>query len=128
MDLRVNYIRNLILFAAASLMLIGCGGSTGSITTTTTATNIAPAKGVTLKWVAPTTWADGTEASLSSISGYILYYGLSPTNTPSSIRINSGTTTEYTINLPSGTYYFLIRAIDSNGNPGLMSTVKQVTF
>ncbi|MEJ2361120.1 MAG: fibronectin type III domain-containing protein [Gammaproteobacteria bacterium] len=91
-------------------------------TTTTTGS-------VTLNWSAPTTRADGTAISLSDISGYILYYGTSPTTTSSNaITINDGSATQYTLTLPAGTYYFVICAVDSNGMPGAMSTVLQKTL
>lgn len=84
---------------------------------------------VTLNWTAPTTRVDGTAISLSEIAGYILYYGTSPTTTSSnSVAINDGSATQYTLNLPSGTYYFVICAVDSNGVVGAQSSVLQKTI
>ena len=96
-------------------------GSSGSGSTVTTST-------VTLKWSAPTTRLDNSPASLSDISGYRLYYGTSATNTPTTINISSGTTSQYTITLPTGTYYFRISALDSSGYEGALSSALQKTF
>lgn len=95
-----------------------------AVSCSTTSTNVS----VTLNWTAPTTRSDGSAISLSDISGYILYYGTSPTATNNSITINDGSATQYTVTLPSGTYYFVISAVDSNGEPGLKSAVLQKTL
>lgn len=141
----MGYVRNVLCFMLFALSITGCGGggnttvsatdnsgssaSTGSGGTTgggsggSTGSNSGS---ITLQWTPPTTLADGSTAiSLSDISGYKLFYGSSATNTPNVISINDGTATKYTITLPAGTYYFVISAIDSNGNPGLRSPALQ---
>ena len=135
----MGYIRNLVTFGVFALIITGCGGGNTTIAASDTSSgatsggssgttggstgggSLSSTGSVTLKWTAPSTLADGTATSLSNVSGYTLFYGLSPTDTPNSINISNGSTTQYTIDLPSGSYYFVICAIDSNGNQGLMS-------
>ena len=83
---------------------------------------------VTLQWVAPTTWIDNSPLSLSEISGYHVYYGTSATDTPNTVNINDGSATQYTITLPTGSYYFRISSISNNGVEGPMSTAIQTTI
>jgi hypothetical protein len=69
----------------------------------------------TVAWVAPTKSADGT--TLSDLAGFRLYYGTSSGNYSTSVTITSPYTTSYTIsNLSAGTYYFVVRAYDTNNN------------
>lgn len=132
----MGYIRNLLIFIAFSIIVTGCGGGSTTVAATnsggtsdggttpintsgTPQTNITGS--TTLKWAAPSTRADSSAISLSDISGYRLYYGATATDTPNYVNINDGTATQYTISLPSGSYYFRISAIDSNGYEGLKS-------
>jgi len=131
------YLRNLLLFVGVSLIITGCGGgnttiaanntsggstSSGSGGTNSSGSGTSSYGSVTLQWTPPTTLSDGTTAiSLSDISGYKLFYGSSATNTPNVISVTNATTTQYTITLTKGSYYFVICAVDSNGNPGLRS-------
>ncbi|MEJ2392783.1 MAG: fibronectin type III domain-containing protein [Gammaproteobacteria bacterium] len=144
----MNYTRNILLYLLFAIVLGGCGGgsttitgnntsnatsnstsnNSSTITSSTGTTTTASTGSVTLQWSAPTTWADGTAASLSSISSYRLYYGPSATDTPNFININDSTATQYTITLPSGTYYFCIAAIDSSGYEGLKSSALKKTL
>jgi hypothetical protein len=150
----VNYTRNILLYLLFAIVLGGCGGGSTTITgnntsnatsnttsnntntvtgstgttSTSTASNTGSTGSVTLNWSAPTTRADNTAVSLSAISGYRLYYGSSSTDTPNFINISNGTATQYTITLPSGTYYFRIAAIDSSGYEGLKSSALKKTL
>lgn len=132
----MNSLRNILLFVLFAMITTGCGGgnttvaannpgtSTNSTTSTNTnsvSTSSTSTGTITLHWSAPTTRANNTAISLSDISGYRLYYGPSATDTPNSINIKDGTATQYTVSLPSGTYYFRIAAIDTSGYEGLES-------
>jgi len=148
----MGYIKNLFLFTVFSLIIAGCGGGNTTISDNSAATNTSnnttgsTGSGATtgtsggttssgsgtsstgtaiLKWTAPSSRTDNTAVSLSDISAYRLYYGTSATNTPNSITITDATATQYTITLPSGTYYFRISAIDANGYEGLVSGAVQ---
>ncbi|MEJ2440678.1 MAG: fibronectin type III domain-containing protein [Gammaproteobacteria bacterium] len=122
--------RNLLLFAIIAITTSACGGgggssaiSSGGATSTGGGDSATPITygSVTLHWSAPTTWADGNAVSLSAISGYRLYYSSSATSIPHVIKISGGTTTQYKVTLPSGTYDFRIAAVDTNGYAGLLS-------
>ena len=131
----MGYFRNLLWFILIAFIITGCGGgdstiaandatgnSTGTGSGGTNNGSGSNSASVTLQWTPPATLADGSTAiSLSDISGYKLFYGSSATNTPNVISISDGTATQYTITLPTGSYYFVICAIDGNGNPGLKS-------
>ena len=79
-------------------------------------------KTCTLQWDAPSTRTDSTAVSVSDIIGYRLYYGTSATDLPKHIDIQNGSTMQYDITLPTGSYYFQISAIDTNGSEGQKST------
>lgn len=106
----------------------GTGGTTNTDGNTSGGTTGGTTNSLLLKWSAPTTRADGTAVSLSEISGYRLYYDPSATDTPSYVNITDGSATQYTMTLPTGTYYFRICAIDSSGFEGLKSDALQKMF
>lgn len=66
---------------------------------------------VQLSWAAPTRRADGTP--LSRIAGYRVMYGSASGNYTQSVTV-SGTSATIT-NLAPGRYFFVIRAVDTNG-------------
>ncbi len=84
----------------------GCGGAAGEG---------EPALGsVSLEWTAATR-IDGDPVSDSDITGYIIYYGLSPGDYLSMVPV--GKVLQCTVdNLLAGeTYYFTVAAVDLNG-------------
>lgn len=127
----MGFIRNLLSFALLALIVTGCGGGSSALSSDPGGASGGGTGGstgggtgsLTLQWVAPSTFADGTSASLSQIKGYRLYYGTSATDTPN--HVDLGSDTQYQITLPSGSYYFRISAIDSNGLEGLLSAAIQ---
>ena len=149
----MDYIRILSVFTVFALMIVACdrghavstsnaaansnrtGTVAASSTTGTTGAStgskiVSPQKMgvVILHWKPPTTWADGTPAKLSSIKGYQLLYGPTPVILPPHrIDIDDAHITRKIVRLPIGLYYFYIRAVDTKGNPGLLSVVKPVT-
>ena len=71
---------------------------------------------INLSWVAPAEREDNSPISLSEIAGYQVLYGLSQGQYSNSIIINDGTAVGYTFTgLPSGTYYFVVATIDTEG-------------
>lgn len=76
---------------------------------------MAPDQTVTVSWVAPSTRVDGSSISLSEIESYEISYGQNQANLGQTQRVPGGVTT-FTFNgLGSGTWYFQVRAIDSEG-------------
>jgi len=77
---------------------------------------------ITLSWVAPTTYVDGTALSLSEISMYQVGYGTSPRGSnasyPNVVNVANPNTSSvsYTLNsMPSGTYYASVRVVSTKG-------------
>lgn len=74
-----------------------------------------PTSSATLTWIAPLTRQDGTALSLSEIEHYEIDYGQSPDELNLSVTV-PGDSTSYTFDdLDSGTWYFTIQVIDSQG-------------
>ncbi len=68
----------------------------------------------TLTWTAPTQNTDGS--ALTNLAGYKILYGTSPSALTSVITLNNPGLTTYVIdNLPAGTWYFGMRAVNSQG-------------
>lgn len=81
-----------------------------SITVVSAATGAA-----VLSWQAPTQRVDGTPLG-SSLAGYRIYYGQSPSNLNQTIVINTVGVTSYVVdNLTPATWYFAATAVDTNG-------------
>ena len=79
-------------------------------------------KAVALSWDVPTRTVDGQ--TLTDLSGYRIHYGRSADALTESIEIESAGANTYTVQIPkSGTYYFAVRAITSNGGESALSNV-----
>ena len=124
-----------ILFASLIILsLFGCGGGgaanidassssnsaqTGDGAATTGDGAITTGQGaITLAWDAPTTNTDGSYLNpATDLSLYKIHYGTAPLTYTTSVNVtNPGTTTiSKTFNLPPGTYYFAVTAVDSSG-------------
>ena len=71
---------------------------------------------VNLSWVAPAEREDNTALSLSEIARYKIYYSLTQGQYTNSVVINDSTATGHTFtSFSSGTYYFAITTIDTEG-------------
>jgi hypothetical protein len=70
---------------------------------------------VNLSWTAPSQREDGKALSLGEIKGFRIYYGVSPGEYPIQIDIDGGNTNENTLNMATGTYYFVLTTIDMDG-------------
>jgi hypothetical protein len=83
---------------------------------------------VTLQWQPPTTRTDGS--ALTNLAGYRVYYGTSQGSYPNQVAVNSPGLSSFVVqNLPPGTYWFVITAVDSAGLESTQSNSvsKQVT-
>ncbi|WP_041441511.1 fibronectin type III domain-containing protein [Thioalkalivibrio sulfidiphilus] len=74
---------------------------------------------MTLTWVAPTHRADGSAVALSDITGYRLYYGSTADHLPHVVEIEGQETTTHELELPTGSYYFRISAMETDGTEGM---------
>lgn len=78
-----------------------------------------------LSWIAPTKYTDNT--IMTDLAGYEIHYGISPKNYSKVIKINNPSTTNYTINnLPSGTYYFVMRSITGTSKSAFTPEISKV--
>ena len=81
----------------------------------------------TITWTAPTQNMDGT--ALTNLSGFRVVYGTSATSLVQSVVVNGASATSTTINsLPAGTWYFAVRAINSQQAESDNSNVVQRTI
>ncbi len=77
---------------------------------------------VSLSWVAPAEREDTTALSLSEVTGYKIYYSTTQGQYSSSVTINNSTAAGYTFtNFSSGTYYFVMTTIDTDGRESTYS-------
>lgn len=101
--------------------LAGCGGGGGGSSdggqgsTPDSPNPVANSGSIRLGWDAPQIRADGSP--LNDLAGYRIYYGTASGNYSQVISINGATTTSYTIeNLPAGSYYLVLKAVDASSN------------
>lgn len=82
----------------------------------------AAAPAVSLAWTAPTLNEDGSV--LSDLAGYTIIYGSSASVLDRSIRIENPGIDRYVLDdLPSGTYYFGVKAFTSSGVESATSNI-----
>lgn len=92
-----------------------------------TVNGAAASSTVSLAWTAPTLNEDGTV--LADLAGYTILYGTSASTLDKSIRIDNPGIDRYVIDsLPSGTYYFGVKAFTSTGVQSTTSNVVSRTI
>jgi len=104
-------------------------GSTKSAILTINGTAAAPTTtgSATLSWTAPTLDADGSP--VSNLTGYNIYYGKSPTTLTNVITVNNPASGSHVIgNLASGTWYFGIKAYNSQADESALSSIVSKTI
>lgn len=103
----------LLLLLAALVSACGGGGSSQS-TSGTGNISYTPTGVATINWMPPVENTDGS--TISSLNGYKIYYGETPSSLSHVIVIDNPGVTSYVIeNLDNNSiYYFAITAIDSN--------------
>ena len=89
-----------------TLTCTGGGGSAVSMTSVSVRT-------AQLSWTPPTQNVDGS--TLTNLAGYKVYYGTAPRTYSQVQTINSPTTTQTTLTLSPGTWYFALTALNSLG-------------
>lgn len=103
----------------------GGGGSAGPAAANTQNANPPPVStvnAVTLSWAPPTQREDLSTLNTNELSGFKIYYGTSSGVYAQSVTINNPNQTSYEINnLGNGRYYFVITALDSDGNESTYS-------
>lgn len=78
--------------------------------------------GVSLSWEVPTRTVTGE--TLQNLSGYRIHYGTNQNALVNSVEVQSAGQNTFTVqSLPSGTYFFAVRAITSSGDESQLSNV-----
>lgn len=114
----------IIMIALLSLSLADCGGGNTSTTTTNTDNTQgngnpgATTKNLTVTWTAPIKRADGSDITVDQLGGYKIYYGPAADNTPNVKIVTGGASSEATLSLTAGTYFFRISSYDIDGAEG----------
>ena len=81
----------------------------------------------TLSWIPPTANTDGS--ALTNLAGYRVRWGPAAGNYTSSVTLNNAGLTSYVVgNLVSGTYYFVVTALNSSGVESQFSNVASKTI
>jgi len=84
---------------------------------------------VNLSWTAPSEREDNQSMSLADIAGYKIYYGTNKDNYNNSVNVNDSTAEGYTFeNFSSGTYYFVVTTLDTDGRESKYSTVFEINI
>jgi Immunoglobulin I-set domain len=82
---------------------------------------------IALSWDIPLEREDGSSLPLYEINGYTIAYGVDSNELNSTVRIVGGQQTVHTLtNLETGTYFFAIATVDSDGIQGRYSDAVQV--
>jgi len=112
---------------AVAALLSGCIDPGPDATHATTATPSSAAGTATVSWEAPVTNNDGTP--LTNLSGYRIYYGASPESLGHSVQIKTVGLQTYVIDdLQSGTWYFAVMAVASDGSESNLSNIVAKTI
>lgn len=103
------------------------GSSSSSLAPFSIAVQQISTGSVTIAWDPPTTRADGTP--LANLSGYRVYYGTAAGSYPNRLVVNSpGLTSLVVENLPPGTYWFVVTAVDADGLESAQSAATSRTI
>ena len=99
------------------------------VSTGMTAPPVVASYNVKLSWTIPTTRQNGKPLALSELKGYEVYYATdnsASTANDTVVKVNGGSVSSSTISqLPAGTYYFSISAVDVNGVKSPLSPMVQ---
>lgn len=125
-------VRSTLLAKPCAILLIvllaACGGGTtpGGSSSSTGGAGIGTGSGTaTLLWIPPSANEDGTATSLN---GFNIYIGLSQNSLQPVATVGASETSATVNNLPSGTMYFAVTALSSNGAESDFSNITSKTF
>ncbi len=119
---RLNYFLALILL----LPLVSCSGGDGGLDSGDS-TLSSTFGALALAWTTPELREDGTILINNEISSYRIYYGTEPGDYQDQIDIDSGSNSAQVQEIPSGTYYAVVTAVDTDGRESLYSDEVVVT-
>jgi hypothetical protein len=109
------------LYQSTSYKLTCQSGSQSALASITVQVDVPPV----VRWQAPTQNVDGTP--LTDLAGFRLYWGSKSRSYTGNARISSPSQTQYrTDNLPTGTYFIAVTALDQQGNESAYSNEVKV--
>ena len=89
-------------------------------------TVVQVASSIELTWDIPQAREDGSDLPLGEINGYLIVYGIDENNLSNQLVVEGASNTmAQVLDLASGTYYFAIATVDSDGVQGAYSSVIQ---
>src|SRR5690606_16145082 len=108
--------------ASASLQAFSITVGSGPTTSPSAPSAVPSGPGVALSWEVPTRTVSGE--TLQNLAGYRIHYGTNQNALVSSIEVQSAGQNSFTIqDLPSGTYYFAVRAYTATGEESKLSNI-----
>ena len=112
--------------ASYSVIVTGSDGPVLSDVANLVVTVVQVVSSIELTWDIPEAREDGSDLSLGEINGYVIVYGTDINNLANELVVEgaSNTSTQL-LDLASGTYYFAIATVDSDGVQGAYSGVIQ---
>jgi hypothetical protein len=112
------------------VITVSDGKATASLASFSVSVGAAVGSGTgraTMTWAAPLANTDGS--TLTNLSGFRIYYGNSEDVLDNTIDVSNPSISTYTIeNLPSGVWYFGVRAYTSNGAESDLSNIGSKTI
>ena len=112
--------------ASYSVIVTNSEGPVLSATANLSVTKIQIASSIELTWDIPQAREDGSDLSLGEINGYVIVYGTDEASLSNQLVVDGASNTvAQLLDLASGTYYFAIATVDSDGVQGAYSSVIQ---
>lgn len=110
--------------ASYSVMVTNSRGPVISEAASLTVTPVQIISSIELTWDIPQEREDGSDLSLGEINGYVIAYGTDQNDLSSQLSVEGASSTSTVLeDLSSGTYFFSIATIDSDGVQGSYSNV-----
>jgi hypothetical protein len=112
-----------------SLLLVLCASCGSGTTDSPDSSDIALSFGV-LEWVFPSQREDGSSLLLSDISSFRVYYGNQTEDYLGDVQVDYPNSSLELLktNFTSGTYYFVVTTVDTDGRESLYSDEVVLTF
>jgi len=123
--LNFRYLKYLWALVLVALVASCAGGDGGAAATT----GNGGMNTLGVSWTAPSEREDGSPLSLSEIASFRIYYGIKAGDYQNQIDIDDPSVVSAQIEqLPSGTYYLVMTAIDADGRESSYSPEIVVTL
>jgi hypothetical protein len=127
--MRHGYTKSLVALCMA-LQLSACGGLDEGTAATTSLTpappsvtvSLTPPPSVTISWTPPVVRADAAVLDMAEIGGYRLYRGTTSGDYTDIDDIPDRTLQQFTVDLPSDAYFFVMTAYDMEGRESEFSS------